>query len=190
MVGGSGLYVDAVMYGYNFRKRVLIHGRDELEKASVEELQSRLKERGIGLPVNFKNRRHLIGALEVGGVVKDKRHLRGNTLAIGLEVPDEELMHRIDQRVEGMLRAGLEEEVRRLVDQFGWDGQPAETIGYTEFRAYFAGDITYEQLVHNIKTHTRQYSKRQKTWFKRNPDIHWISNSNEAVDLITTFLNK
>ena len=190
VVGGSGLYVDAVIYGYNFRQRVAIYDRDELERASVEELQSMLRQRGIELPVNSKNRRHLVGALLVGGVVKDKRNLRRNTLVIGLEVPDDELTQRIDERVENMLGAGLEKEVRGLVENFGWDGQPAETIGYTEFRAYFAGDVTFEQLVRSIKTHTRQYSKRQKTWFKRNPDVHWISNSDEAVDLITTFLNK
>jgi tRNA dimethylallyltransferase len=190
MVGGSGLYVDAVIYGFKFRERVNIYSREMLENVAVEDLQTMLKERDIELPLNDKNRRHLIGALQVGGVVKDKNRLRSNTLIIGPTIPDDELEPRILRRVEGMLSSGLEEEVRRLVKDYGWQGQPAETIGYTEFKAYFAGDVSHEQLVHNIVTHTRRYAKRQKTWFKRNPDIHWISNSEEAVDLVTTFLNK
>lgn len=189
MVGGNGLYVDAVIYGFQFRKRQSIYEREWLEEAPIEELQQELAERGIDLPANVKNRRHLIGALEIGGVVKDERRLRPNTLVLGIDVSKDELDARITSRVAGMFAQGLEVEVRGLVSRYGWTGQLPETIGYAEFRHYLSGELSHEQLIQDIALHTRQYAKRQKTWFKRNSDIHWISNPEEAVDLVTTFLN-
>ena len=189
MVGGNGLYVDAVIYGFQFRKRQSIYEREWLEEAPIEELQQELAERGIDLPANVKNRRHLIGALEIGGVVKDERRLRPNTLVLGIDISKDELDARITSRVAGMFAQGLEVEVRGLVSRYGWTGQLPETIGYAEFRHYLSGELSHEQLIQDIALHTRQYAKRQKTWFKRNSDIHWISNPEEAVDLVTTFLN-
>jgi tRNA dimethylallyltransferase len=190
MVGGSGLYIDAVLYDFNFQGAQNVTERDRLQKMSVEELQGILIEHAIALPKNEKNPRHLVGAVLHDGVVKEPQVLRSNTLVIGLRVEEEKLAARIRKRTEKMIAQGLEQEVRNLVEVYGWKGQLTESIGYQDFQPHLNGARTLQDVVQQIVTRTMQYAKRQKTWFKRSPDISWISNPEEAVALVTTFLNK
>jgi tRNA dimethylallyltransferase len=190
MVGGSGLFVDAVIYDYSFSNKVDDSLRQELSRLNVVELQERLRLAGIDLPFNAKNPRHLIRALETRGQTSQKKPLRPNTLIIGLKVEPAILDQRIRQRVSQMLTAGLEQEVRKLSDQYSWNLEPLKAIGYREFKPYFEGECDIEQVTQEIVRASRAYAKRQMTWFKRNKSIHWICKSDEAVDLITTFLNK
>ncbi|MET0779639.1 MAG: tRNA (adenosine(37)-N6)-dimethylallyltransferase MiaA [Candidatus Saccharimonadales bacterium] len=190
LVGGTGLYIDSVIFDFSFRGVFDAARRKELERLPVTALQTILTERGIALPANEQNPRHLIRAIETEGQVGVRHELRSNTLVIGLLVDREELRKRVTARVDAMLAAGLEHEVLGLAKKYGWDIGPMQTIGYQEFEAYIAGDITIEVVREAIITHTMQYSKRQKTWFSRNKGIHWISKTEEAVGLVTTFLNK
>lgn len=190
LVGGTGLYIDAVLFNFGFRGVFNPAQRAELERLPVPALQAILNERGLPLPTNDKNPRHLIRAIEAEGQVGIRDAQRPNTLVIGLDVDREALRGRVVKRVDSMLGSGLEQEVKTLADQYGWDVSPMQTIGYQEFEPYFAGKVSLEQVRDEIITHTMQYSKRQRSWFNRNKGIHWISKTDEAVDLATTFLNK
>jgi len=191
LVGGSGLYIDAVLYGFAFSPKADEAERKKWQQLSVEELQTELSQKGIPLPTNTRNPRHLIRQLETGGVVSGQRRLRSDTLVMGLSIDREQLEERVKQRVDSMFDRGLEQEVRRLVETYTWQTPSLQTIGYQEFdQSNAEHPRPIDEIKALIKTHTMQLAKRQRTWFRRNKSIHWIWKEAEAVDLITTFLNK
>lgn len=189
MVGGSGLYVDAVLFDYAFTEKADISRRAELEQLAVEELQRQLHERGIALPNNERNPRHLIRQLETGGVSQGRSGLRPHTLVIGVRRDPEELRSRIVERVDAMIASGLEQEVRSLVARYGRECPVLQTIGYQEFFPYLAGEQDIAQVREAIIRATIAYAKRQRTWFKRNPYIKYPCDWAETEELITTLLN-
>lgn len=198
LVGGTGLYVKAVAENLQF-PRVSPHPeiRRELEKKSIEKLFSIYKEldpEGIEI-IDTKNKRRLIRAIEVCRVTgKPFSKMRGKgsplfkNLYLGIDIPQENLEQRISKRVESMFEKGLEEEVRKLTDKYGFNISSMETIGYQEWEDYFKGVISRQQVKENIKTHTLQFAKRQKKWFKNKKKIHWIKNASKAEKLVKDFL--
>jgi tRNA dimethylallyltransferase len=116
--------------------------------------------------------------------------MRPNTIVIGLKLSPEERQSRITARVGEMLKYGLEKEVTNLAAKYGWGVEPMKGIGYREFKDYFEGTQSLEQTRDRIISATTGLAKRQRTWFKRNNSIHWVSKQVEAVDLLTTVLNK
>lgn len=190
MVGGTGLYIDAVLFDFTFRQQSDPKERRKLQELSVEELQGRLQEAGIPLPLNERNPRHLIRQLETRGEVAKAQDLRHNTLILGMQIDREVLKERIRLRTETMFAAGLEQEARTLSESYGWRVPAMQTIGYQEFEPYFSGKHPLEEVKQEIVRNTIRFAKRQRSWFRRNKAIHYICNVDEAVDLITTFLNK
>ena len=190
LVGGNGLYIDSVLFDYAFNAPVDPAERVRLQKLTVSELQSELKSRGIALPENDQNPRHLMRALETKGQAAERAPLRPDTLILGVGPEREVLRQKVADRVTAMMAAGLENEVRKLVESYGWNEQLSLTIGYKEFKKYFDGAQTLEQVEQAIVQDTLAYAKRQRTWFKRNKAIIYPSNSEQAVDLVTTWLNK
>jgi len=190
LVGGSGLYIDAILYDFTFKGEADMQQRQRLQALSVEELQQELKTQGVPLPENRRNPRHLIRALETGGMPAVRTALRPNTLVIGLEIDRQRLKSKLEQRVDAMVDQGFLEEVGSISEQYGWDLAALQAPGYKAFRAYLAGELTLSEAKAAFVRNDFQLAKRQRTWFKRNKDINWISRKEEAVDLITTFLNK
>ncbi len=190
MVGGTGLYIDSVIYDFTFRGPGDATERKRLEVLSVEALQELLKERNIALPENVRNPRHLIRQLETGGVAAGRRQMRANTLIIGLATTRERLEERIVHRVDAMLAGGLIDEARSLAGRYGWECPALQTIGYQEIRSYIIGVADLQSVRTAIIRDTLAYAKRQRTWFKRNISIHWCTQQVEVEDLITTFLSK
>lgn len=191
VVGGTGLYVDALIYDFDFKggppnKQL----REDLELLSVGELQDILKSLHIDLPNNAENPRHLIRSIETGGNQGGRQPLRPNTLVLGLNLERPELELHVRRRVDDMVDAGLLAEVRDLAGRYGWKIPALQTPGYKEFRSYLADNISMQQAKEAVAHSHIGYAKRQKTWFRRNTDINWISKPDEAVDLVTTFLNK
>ena len=172
LVGGTGLYVDSILYDFSFRS-INKQLRQELDSLTVNELQARIAEQGLELPQNAQNPRHLVRVLETGGQSDQKNALRQNTLVLGVRLPDDELKQRIARRIEQMFAQGLEQEVRGLAQTYGWDTEAMKGIGYQEFRACFEGQQSLQATQKLITQNTWQYARRQRTWFKRNPDIHW-----------------
>jgi len=113
---------------------------------------------------------------------KTKREF--NVIKIGLDLPKEILHQQIHRRVDQMINTGLEQEVKSLL--LFRQRNALQTVGYTEMFEYLDGKISLAQAVEAIKTHTRQYAKRQLTWFRRDKDIHWFSPHD--TDAIKSFL--
>lgn len=190
LVGGSGLYIDSVLFDFAFRGPANTALRREAEGMSVDELQRLLRVRKIALPSDPRNPRHLVRALETGGNQERRSQPRPDTFVVGLHVDADHLAPRIADRVDGMFGIGLEGEVRQLWGQYGWDAPGMQSIGYREWKEYFEGSSTLSEVRERICIATRQYAKRQRTWFKRNPRIQWFTNFGEGVDSVSAYLNK
>lgn len=192
LVGGTGLYIDSVLFDYSFLPPSPTDMRSELNNRSIEELLEMIAEAGFDLDgIDTRNKRRLIRLIESNGVRPNRdTELRPNTIIIGVQVPREELRERVARRVDLMLAAGLEVEVASLAKRYGWDAEPMKGIGYREFYEYFNGSQTIDETRERIISSSMNLAKRQRTWFKRNKSIHWISKQDDAVELITTFLNK
>lgn len=190
IVGGTGLYVDAVVYDFAFRGGPNIELRKQLEQLSVEALQHILLGKGLSLPQNERNPRHLIRAIETEGAVANRGELRPNTLMMGLTIDREILKEKLVKRVDLMVEQGFVQEVRRVSDQYGWDVPALQAPGYKAFRKYLAGECTLEEAKILFVRNDYRLAKRQRTWFKRDPNIQHICKKEDAVALVTTFLNK
>ena len=191
LVGGSGLYIDSVLYDYEFLPAPSPQERQRLNAMSILELLNEAQHRDIDTStIDIRNKRRIIRLLENEGIMPKRSELRANTLVIGMALPQETLAQRIRQRVDAMFTGGLEAEVRELAERYGWDAEPMKGIGYREFREYFDGKQTLEQTKERIVAGTMRLAKKQRTWFRRNKSIHWVHEQTEAVELLTSFLNK
>jgi tRNA dimethylallyltransferase len=194
MVGGTGLYTDSVLFDYQFLVAPDADLRAGLSALSIDEVRQKVAERGLSTEgIDVRNKRRLIRLLETNGARPEKSAIRQNTLVLGVYVEREHLREKVTQRIDSMLEAGLEQEVRSLSQMYGWDAEPMKGIGYREWFEYFTGSQTLGQTRDRIIAATMNLAKRQRTWFKRNYSIHWLTTEDkftEAVDLLTTFLNK
>jgi tRNA dimethylallyltransferase len=181
MVGGTGLFVDSVLFDFEFGQAFDSEKRQQLAGLSLADLQQQALKIDKNLDKSLlSNKRHLVRLIEVGGQKKQPQILRENTLVIGLQIPRNELRKRIEQRTEQMFRRGLRKEVDELVERYGWDCEAMTGIGYREFKDYNEGKISMGEVKNNIVKNTLKYAKRQRTWFKRNPHIQWYDDSELA----------
>lgn len=192
LVGGTGLYIDAVIYDFDFSNPPDPIERARLQKMSVPELQQEIEQKGYSLPNNSQNPRHLMRVIETeGGVAQvENQELRPNTLLIGLIIDRDELKTKLRKRVQKMMADGLVQETKTLLQKYGADVQPLQSTGYKAIRRYLSGELSLDQAEADFVRNDNQLAKRQRTWFKRNKSIHWLSKQEEIADLITTFLNK
>jgi tRNA dimethylallyltransferase len=189
LVGGSGLYIDSVIFDFEFRKPGDNKQRDYLNRLSVTELQGELIKLGIDMPSNDTNPRHLIRSIETNGASSIKHPLRDNTLIIGLKVDRTILENRIRERITQMLKDGLIKEVENLAFKYDFQTLAFQTPGYTVMRDYINGDLSLDDAKERFARSDMQLAKRQRTWFKRNKSVHWVNQQGQIVDLVTTFLN-
>ena len=197
MVGGSGLYVDAVVHGLDEFPEVDPDIRtalnQKLEKNGLSSLQEelKLKDPTYYKIVDLENPHRLIRALEVCRASgqpfssflnrpKPKRPFK--TLYVGLEAPREVIYERINQRVDLMMQAGLLEEAERLYPHKTLNA--LQTVGYKELFEYLDGHCTLEFAVSEIKKNTRRFAKRQLTWLRKNKDILWIPYNGETEKVL------
>jgi len=191
MVGGTGLYIDSVLYDYGFLPPSDQLLRAELNDLSLEQVLDRAAELGLDTTgIDLGNKRRVIRLIENNGARPTKGSLRPNTLLLGVSLPREQLQARVSARVDAMLAAGLQDEVRRLAERYGWEAEPMKGIGYREWQLCFAGEQTLPETRERIIKVTMDLAKRQRTWFKRNNGIQWVPDRSNAVDIATTFLNK
>jgi len=192
MVGGTGLYIDSVLFDYHFLPAPPEGLRQQLNALTLQQLQQRAYEEGLDATgIDMRNKRRIIRLIENGGTKPSMGVLRPNTLLLGIQVDREHLRQRVERRVDAMLAAGLEAEVSRLAERYGWDAEPMKGIGYREWRMYFEGSQDLDRTRERIIAATMGLAKRQRTWFKRNNSIQWVAPPNiieQSVDLLTTFL--
>ncbi len=185
MAGGTGLYIDSVLFDFGFLPDVSVEQRKTLNALAISELIELAKTQLVDLTdVDSRNKRRIIRAIEAKGEKPTKRGLRKRTLIVGLQVPREELRNLIEQRTEQMVVDGLEHEVKELASNYGWDVEPMKGIGYQQWRDYFEDRKTLEQTMQRIVSATMGLAKRQRTWFKRNRAINWFNNQNEAFEYV------
>lgn len=190
LAGGSGLYIDSVLYDYSFLTQSVPSERMQLNAMSLLDVLAIAHERGLDMTgIDLRNKRRIIRHIENNGIRPIKSEIRPHTLILGLQIPREELLARIESRVDAMMRAGLDEEVRQLSLRYGWDVEPMKGIGYREWHEYFLGSQTLPETRQKIIQNTKQLAKKQRTWFRRNNSIQWINSRSEIVDSVTTFLN-
>jgi tRNA dimethylallyltransferase len=200
LVGGTGLYIQTIVDNLQIPevkpdKKL----RAKLEKQTNQELYKQLKKldpQALKI-IDANNERRMIRALEVCLTTKkpfsqqrEKGQPLFDILQIGLKPDKETLDEKISQRTDEMIKAGLIEEVKKLAKKYTPDLPSMSGIGYQEIIQYLNGKITLEQAKKLIKTHTRQYARRQMTWFRRDQRIYWIENYFQAKNLIKDFLNK
>lgn len=188
IVGGTGLYIDALLYGFSFRatSHHSQNTREQLESKPVEELQKMIHTRGLTLPKNEQNPRHLIRVIETAGAAPRKQPLRSGALVIGIDPGRERLEARIKKRIEYMLEHGFLDELKSIVNTYG---TPDTTFDAIEYRiAYEHPNATEQELKEMLLIGDRQYAKKQRTWFRRNTDITWFETAESAFEYVTNSL--
>ncbi|GGJ84768.1 tRNA dimethylallyltransferase [Lentibacillus kapialis] len=200
IAGGSGLYIQAALYDYQFSKqRRDVHVTKQMERELNEKgaalMHKRLKEMDPdqAAKIHPNNHRRLIRALEIyetTGVTMSEyqKNQLGNSsyhpIFIGLEMDRDLLYERINNRVDHMLEEGLLEEVKLLYKQGYEDNQAMRGIGYKEFIPYFKGEQSFEDTVNILKRNSRRFAKRQYTWFKNKMNVTWYSVTPETSEAV------
>lgn len=195
IVGGTGLYIRSILYDYEFVERPVDEAlREELERLAEVEGREALHQRLVQLDperaatIHPNNVRRVVRALEVA--------MQGDTQTTDsapsehydyrlfvLHADREILYDRINQRVDAMMEAGLVEEVERLLAQGYRETQAMRAIGYKEIIPFIDGNISKEKATDLLKQHTRQFAKRQLTWFRHQFDGIWVDMGRKSFEL-------
>jgi tRNA dimethylallyltransferase len=205
LTAGTGLYLRALLQGLSeapersealrerLRKKAALHGPDHLHR-----LLARI-DKESAKRIAPRDTQKIIRAIEIRTITRksvSEVHRTGriglegySTCKIGLMPPRPALYGRIDARVEAMLRAGWVEEVRALIDQgIPADAKAFQFIGYSELRACLEGGHKIDEARGQIQQATRRFAKRQLTWFRKEPDVHWLSGFGDGPDVIANAL--
>ena len=195
VVGGTGLYIDSLIYGIDFKEFEFDKKyRDELEEevanGKLPELYEKAKEIDPEAieKISPNDKKRILRILEIykatgkNKTEQNKESLRNgvpyNYIVFALNWDREILYERINKRVDIMLEQGLISEVEELLKKYG-DNMPTamQGLGYKEVKQYFDGELTKEEMIDKIKQETRRYAKRQLTWFRKNKDTVWLDAS-------------
>jgi tRNA dimethylallyltransferase len=203
MVGGSGLYVDAVLNGLDYFPEVAPEIREalllKLEKEGIEVLQKQLKELDLETYklIAIDNPHRIMRALEVcigSGIPystfknKPKKPRNFKSIKIGLNADREIIYNRINQRVDAMIDNGLIEEAKTL--HAHKELNALQTVGYRELFSFFDGNFTKEFAISEIKKNSRRFAKRQLTWFKRDENILWFDYLTDKLTIVSQISEK
>lgn len=183
IAGGTGLYFRILLENYDLPKiNPDYELRETLSKLSFSELYEMLVnlDAEAAKLVVQNDKRRAIRFIEIvkltGSPVSEARGLKEPEFEvewIGLNYPREELYDRINRRVDLMIEQGLVDETKNLLAKHGRINNIINTIGYREITSYLDGELTLEEAKDKLKQNTRNYAKRQLTWFRKNPDIKW-----------------
>jgi tRNA dimethylallyltransferase len=194
LVGGTGLYIDSILYDYSFLPVSDPDLRKELNSMSLEALLQKADDMELDTEgIDLRNKRRVIRLIENEGIRPTKKPLRENTVILGTTREPDELRERIIARIDAMVGAGFVDEVQRLGEQYGWDCEPMRAPGYRAFSEYVRGSISLDMAKERFRQNDLQLAKKQRTWFRRNSSIHWLNNREELqniVDFVTTNLHK
>ena len=201
IVGGTGLYLNALIEGYafplieaNYEIRKRLEG--EAKAFGSEHLYERLKklDPDAATKIHFNDTKRMIRALEViettgkpmsQAQTKNEDSLPYELIVVGLEMDRKKLYEKIEARVDQMLEAGLVDEVRNLIKD-GYDDKLSsmQAIGYKEVVAHLQGKYSYDEMVGILKQNTRNFAKRQMTWFRRFKNVNWINMEEMKIETI------
>ena len=193
MVGGSGLYIDGVIFDYQFAKSQP-KVREMLESMSIEQLIEHCNNNNVTLPKNHQNKRYVIRAIErKNDTPTGSTQLIDNTVVVGIATNKAELHSRIERRADELFAMGMVEEAIEIGQKYGWKSEAMTGNIYRLVRRYYDGEVNIDELKNLSVIADRQLAKKQLTWFKRNPYIVWKSydEANEYIkSTISTILNQ
>lgn len=203
MVGGSGLYVDAVLNGLdyfpNVAPEIRLQLNDDLEKKGLISLQEKLKQLDIETynSIAIENPHRVIRALEIcigskknyssfKNKPKEKRNF--TAIKVGLNADRAIIYDRINQRVDIMMQEGLLEEAKTVFPHSALNA--LQTVGYRELFSYFNEESTLEFAIQEIKKNTRRFAKRQMTWFKKDTNTIWFDYLTDKQLIVDSLMAK
>lgn len=207
IVGGTGFYIDSLIKNYSYgntskNDSIRLELEKELDNYGKEYLYEKLKKLDIesSKKIHPNDTKRVIRAIEIcltsnqqkSNIKNSNDVILKNPLIIGLDVPRETLYEKINKRVDIMMQNGLLNEVSSLY-QRGLNPENSNAmkgIGYKELVSYFRGEISLNEAIEKIKQHSRNYAKRQLTWFRRNDNIIWINpNEKDVLNKILALFN-
>jgi tRNA dimethylallyltransferase len=194
LVGGTGLYADAVLFDYQFGPQHDNNIRNDMEDMSIDELHNYCMKNNIRLPENKFNKRYVIRAIEKNGAVPQRRSEPiGMSLIVGIATDREVLRTRIKHRAEQMFNDDVVNEAILLGKKYGWESEAMTGNIYPIIQEYVLGDLSLEDAKEKFATADWRLAKRQLTWMRRNSHIQWydlprareyltgvLANANEA----------
>lgn len=199
VVGGTGLYISALVDNFSIPKVPPNQNlRSSFEDQPLKKLVDLLlkMDPSAGSSVDLKNKRRVIRALEICtftgqpiSKLRTKKPPVVDVFLIGIKRTREEIRRRIDASINRMMEEGWPEEVRELHESgLAWDAPGLTSIGYKQIGSYLRGEIMLDEAIKLAKIATHQYAKRQETWFRRDPRIHWVQNDEQGLELIKQWL--
>lgn len=213
IAGGTGLYIQSLIYDYPFDDETVskeVEQKTQLQLQKLEQLTNQEVHDYLATfdpqsakDIHPNNRKRVLRAIEyylnTKKLISSRKKVQQftenyDTLLIGIEMSRETLYSRINKRVDIMLGHGLFNEVKNLVEQGYESTQSMQAIGYKELVPVVNGESSIDQAVETLKQHSRQYAKRQLTWFKNKLTVQWFNRETMSLqmmlDEITTQINK
>jgi tRNA dimethylallyltransferase len=199
LVGGTGLYIKSIVRGMKIPRvapQPLL--RQQLEMIEQPILSQMLQQVDPDTKIHGNDRNRTLRALEVFYVTgRSITSQQGEEppcypiIQIGLDCVG--LEQRIRQRATQMIEMGWEQEVQALINKYGWDLPNLSTLGYAEMRQYLRGEMSLQEAIELTILHTRQFAKRQRTWFRGIPEIVWLDGNDanlleQAIELIYQYI--
>ncbi len=200
IVGGTGLYIRALLGGLadlpsaDQKLRKQLHQREQEEGAGSLYRELQRVDPVAAAEIHPNNLIRIVRALEVcivsGRKISELKAEHSfseqpyRVLKLAPDFPRSELYSRINQRTGQMLSSGLVDEVRGLVEDYSFELKTLQTLGYREVVQYLKEEINTEQMSDDIQKHTRQYAKRQLTWFRKEADIIWVDSSMKSGKVV------
>lgn len=189
IVGGTGLYLKALLYDYKFLEETTNNTYDD---KTNEELYSLALEKDSKCDIHPNNRKRLIRFLNRKNEQNGKNNLLYDVICIGLTTDREILYQKINERVDKMFKCGLLEEAENLFFKYPSSSILNNAIGYKEIKLMLNDNISLEETIDLIKKNSRHYAKRQYTWFNNQMDTNWFSvdyeNFNNTINEVINFI--
>jgi len=178
LVGGTGLYINAVIFDYKFGTKADSQLRAKFETKSLEELYNYCKKNNINLPENKKNKRYVIRAIENANSEQKGRNTPiDNTIIVGITTEKEALRANIKDRTEQLFANGVVDEATMLGKKYGWKNEAMKSNIYPLIHQYQNNEITMIELIEKVQILDWRLAKRQLTWLRRNSFVHWLSSA-------------
>lgn len=176
LVGGTGLYVDAVIFDYQFGDKADEGLRQKLQHMTLEQLYEYCGKHHISLPENYKNKRYVIRSIENSGRTPQKMSKPvSNSIIVGISTDKPLLRTRIEQRIEQLFKNDVIDETRVLGSKYGWNNEAMKSNIYPLIHLLLEGRMSLDDVKKASITLDWRLAKRQMTWFRRNTFIHWLS---------------
>ena len=205
LVGGTGLYIDSLIYGIEYNDiKIDEKYREKLEQLIEEKGLEFLYEKAVEIDkkamekISPNDKKRIMRVLEIykeTGKTKTQQEIESRRKEIkydfkifAINMDRQILYDRINNRVDLMLKNGLIEEVKNILRKYKTFPTAMQGLGYKEVVEYLNGDVSYDQMCENIKMQTRRYAKRQLTWFRKNKETTWIDGTNNMQNNIAIIL--